>query len=108
MEKGDRFCPDDRGAPVRSANGFSDGGSGDVFSTGDLVRLFDDRPLRIFKWLARVDRRTELAVRQEAVAVRVNARRDGRAVDVRGRDINGVMLLKRHAFLRQLPERRRV
>ena len=55
-----------------------------------------------------IDLGTIFPISEQAAALRINSRCDGRAVYVRHARINGVMILKEDAFLRHFPKRRRV
>src|SRR5450631_757739 len=98
VEKGDRLGADDRSAPAGGANDFGDGWQCEILSATGFVSFFDDFRLAAFRRSSRIDPRTVLAVREQTVAVRIDARRNRGAVDVGRRRINRMMMAKGHAF----------
>ncbi len=90
--------------PAR-ANDFGHGGQGEILSATGLVPFPDDVRLAGIERSLRIDPRTIFAVREQTVAVRIDARRDRGAVDVGRRRIDRVMAAEGHAFAREFPKR---
>ena len=106
VEEGNRFRAGDGSLATSRADNLSDRRRRDVFAAGNLVGLLDGRPVGILERFARIDRRTEFAVRQQSIAVWVNAGGHGGAIHVGRSEVDGMMLGKRHAFLGKFPKHR--
>ena len=100
-----RFSAGDGDAPAGAANDLSDGRGHEILSAGDFISLLDDGLVAVLERVAWIDLRAVFAVREQAVAVGVDASGDGSPVDVRGGGINGVMLAESDAFSREFPKR---
>src|SRR5688572_22503350 len=104
MEHCDRLRADDRHPPARTADDFGDGGEREIFPPGHGVTLFYDRWIAILKRSGGIDLGAVFAVREQTVPVGIDAGRDGRAVNVGGGGINGVVLGEGYALARELPK----
>jgi hypothetical protein len=108
VEHRDRLGAGDRHPPAGAAHDFGDGGEREIFSAGDFVSLLNDPRIAVLEGSAGIDLGTVFAVGEQTIPVRIGAGGDGRAVDVGGGGINGVMLGEGDAFAREFPKGGRI